>query len=123
MQRGYVTILRRTLASPAIGKTSQQFPKATEAAERKIAELTAAKAPATYRAHSLPRRPDDAPTLPLPPLYHAIMAEISRLIGLTALTLSPADEALLDTLADVAMVYERASLPGWLFSDVQQNDA
>jgi hypothetical protein len=60
----------------------------------------------------------DAPQLTLPPLYHAVMADIKRLMDMPESTLTPADEALLDTLVDVAMVYEQCCLPGWLFPEV-----
>lgn len=89
-----------------------------QAAETQIAHLEGLlrkKAPAMRRVRSL--RPGDAKALPLPPLYHTVMAEISRLMGLAALGLSPDDDALLNALVSVAMVYERASLPGWLFPD------
>jgi hypothetical protein len=90
---------------------------ALQAAESKITELTAAKAPAARRARSL-RRPDDANALPLPQLYHVIMSEISRLMSLPEAALTPAEEALLDALVDVVMVYEQSHLPGWLFPAV-----
>jgi hypothetical protein len=90
---------------------------ALQAAESKIAELTATQAPARRRARSL-RRPDDTNALPLPPLYDVIMGEISELMALPEAALTPAEEALLDALVDVAMVYEQSHLPGWLFPEV-----
>jgi hypothetical protein len=90
---------------------------ALEAAERKIAKLTATGAPPARRARAL-LRPDDAKALPLPPLYHAVMAEINRLTGRPDEPHTPDDLVLLDALVDVAMVYEQCKLPGWLFPDV-----
>jgi hypothetical protein len=90
---------------------------ALEDAERRLAELAAAKAPTARRARSL-RRPDDAEALPLPPLYHTVIAEIHTLLNLPEAARTSAECVLLDALVDVAMIYEQSKLPGWLFPEV-----
>lgn len=88
---------------------------ALEAAESRLSALKANGA-AERRARLM--RPENAESLPLPPLYHVVMSEIHRLMDIPEDSLSPSDEILLDALVDVAMVYEQSCLPGWLFPQI-----
>jgi hypothetical protein len=103
--------------SPLCALTHLEALAALQAAEAKIADLRRrVQTSARHRARSL-RRALDAPILAFPPLYFPIMDEISRLMMIPESSMTPAEEALLDTLVDVAMVYEQISLPGWLFPE------